>query len=381
MAYNMKILIVNHHLVNFAGTEVFTLELAKGLKRRGHKVVIYSKFIDKLAPFFDREDIKFTNNLSLLKEEFDIAHVHHNISAIEVRNAFPHLPIFYLSHGTINFLEQPPQIDVNISRYGAVSPYIKNKLHKQGIPLHRIDIVNNIVDEKRFKPKRKLHDIPRRALILSAKMDEEKEKIVREACKKLNIKVNAVGGRFGEVAYYGIPYEINKADIVFSIGRGVIESMMCGRIPIVYDIFGGDGMVNEINMDTLKKRNFTGKTYAKNYTVKELIKEMQKYRKEQGEILHQTALKNFSLESQIPIIENIYKKTIAGHTNKKFDKDSLASYINTIKISILYQSQIRPSRLRNQVQNYRQELNEIKSSKFFKLWPLYVQVKNFFKFN
>ena len=43
-----------------------------------------------------------------------------------------------------------------------------------------------------------------------------------------------------------LPVEINEVDIVFSLGRGVIEAMLCGRIPIVFDHLGGDGMVTPI---------------------------------------------------------------------------------------------------------------------------------------
>ena len=85
----MKILVANHHLVNFGGTEIFNLELAKGLKRRGHEVVVYSKFINKLATFLEREELPFVSDLSLIKKRvFDIAHVHHNISAIEIRDVY-----------------------------------------------------------------------------------------------------------------------------------------------------------------------------------------------------------------------------------------------------------------------------------------------------
>lgn len=37
----MKILITNHHLLDYAGSEIYMLNLAKGLKRFGHDIIEY----------------------------------------------------------------------------------------------------------------------------------------------------------------------------------------------------------------------------------------------------------------------------------------------------------------------------------------------------
>jgi hypothetical protein len=42
---------------------------------------------------------------------------HENISAYEVRNQFPRLPLVMWIHGVIPYLEQPPFIDLNISKF------------------------------------------------------------------------------------------------------------------------------------------------------------------------------------------------------------------------------------------------------------------------
>jgi hypothetical protein len=49
----MKILLTNHQLTHFTGTEVFTYTLAKELKRRGHDVTFYSAYIGNLHTLFD----------------------------------------------------------------------------------------------------------------------------------------------------------------------------------------------------------------------------------------------------------------------------------------------------------------------------------------
>lgn len=375
----MKILLTNHHLINFGGTEAFTLELAKGLKQNGHKVVVYSKFIGELAPLLTKEAIPYTSNLSLIQNQnFDLSHVHHNISALEIRNTFPNLPIFYLSHGAAHFLEQPPQLELNIALFGAVSEGIALNMNKSGIPRKKLVVFRNIVNEQHFYPKTAFNSRPKKALILSAKIDEKKETVIRASCKQLAIKATAVGGRFGEVPYRAIAGLIQKADIVFTIGRGVVETMMCGKIPVVFDVFGGDGMVTPDNFALLMRRNFSGKSYKKNYTVRSLVKEIKKYDKNNPAALSRHSFEEFSTARQIPRIERIYKKTIALHKRKKINKAILDTYINTIKASVYYQSRMGKSQLEMEYTRNKDRLDKITSSKFFKLYPLYEEVKKYF---
>lgn len=122
----MKILLTNHQLRHYAGTEVFTYTLAKALKERSHEVWVYSAYIGNIGHLFDRINIPLISDLQKLKEKFDIAHVHHNINAYEVRHYFPTLPIIFMSHGTLPFLEKPPFIDLGISKYLAVSEVVRD---------------------------------------------------------------------------------------------------------------------------------------------------------------------------------------------------------------------------------------------------------------
>ena len=39
--------------------------------------------------------------------------------------------------------------------------------------------------------------------------------------------------------------------------------MLCGRVPIIFDSDGGDGLVNSDNLSELMKKNFSGKHLSK----------------------------------------------------------------------------------------------------------------------
>ncbi|MBK7632428.1 MAG: hypothetical protein IPJ23_17340 [Ignavibacteriales bacterium] len=85
---SLKILITNHHLLKFQGTEVYTLLLSTMLKNLGHQIFVYSKYLGNDVKIkFDEAGIPIVEDLESYQDiEFDIAYIHHNINAIEVRN-------------------------------------------------------------------------------------------------------------------------------------------------------------------------------------------------------------------------------------------------------------------------------------------------------
>ena len=303
----MKILLTNHQLINDNGTEVFVYTLADQLTQQGHQVVVYSPFIGGIREKFDRRGIPVYDDLTRLPDDFHVAHVHHNITAYEVRDRFPSLPILYMAHGIKSTLEHIPQANLAISQFVASSEGIRESMLANGIPADRLALVHNLVDERLFFPGEALPPQPRRALMLSNKVDPQTEAIIREACRQLNIQITFVGARFGRVPNDQIPGMIRASDIVFSLGRGVIESMFCARVPIVFDHEGGDGLVTPQNFSEILKRNFSGKRYLRSFTVQELVDEIGLYRPQYGMQLHALALEEFSAASQTERLLRLYE--------------------------------------------------------------------------
>jgi tetratricopeptide (TPR) repeat protein len=241
-------------------------------------------------------------------ETFDLAHVHHNITAMEVRECFPHLPMLYLAHGILPYLEQPPAIDLQISRFLAVSEEVRDALIAQGIPAERVGILPNIVDSQWFCPSSRIRETPEKALVLSARIDERREQIIRQACSRLGIHAKFIGGRFGEVPPSQLPLHINEADIVFSLGRGVIEAMMCGRIPIIFDYLGGDGMVTAENLVDVMACNFSGRRRRADFSVDDLVSEIRKYKADNGERLRSISLDLFDAQTVTARLITVYSQ-------------------------------------------------------------------------
>lgn len=327
----LKILLTNHHLSGYTGSENLTITLARYLRKKGYDISIYSKFIGECNRSLISERIKLIDNLKEIENEnFDIAHVHHNISAYEVREVFPKLPIIFYSQGILPFLEQPP-LDVGIDRYLAISEEVKTNILNTGIDEKNIFIIRNFIDHSHFEPCHEIKVKPEKALVISRNLDEEKEIIIREACNSAKLDVQFAGGRFGEYNQMELRGKISECDLVFSLGRGAIEAMLIGKAVIVYDYLGGDGMITPENYVEIRKHNFSGRRFRKNFNNVTLLKEIEKYSVENILRLREIVSKNHAAKNVINNLDRIYKDVIQNkNTPIKYDHKLINHFYNVV---------------------------------------------------
>lgn len=319
----MKILLTNHHLLGLAGTETYTYTLAKYLVKNGHQVTIYSHYLGNIKSNFDESGVPITTSLGEIKSQtFDIAHVHHNINAIEIRYHFPVLPIVLQIHGRNHFLEQLPIVDLNISHYLAVTETVVDKLTELKIDPQKISLGRNLIDSKLFRSVKPINDIPQKAVIISAYLPPNTEKIIRESCQQLNISCQFFGGRFKIINQTEIVNQINQSDIVFSLGRGAMEAMFCQRVPIIYDYQGGDGLVTPTNFSKIAKSNFSGLTYSHQYTVQELVAEIKKYQPSFGSRLQILSRDYYDADINTKKLISIYSRIIKSNPKIKISSQA-----------------------------------------------------------
>jgi hypothetical protein len=317
----MKILMTNHQLMGYAGTEVFTYTVAKLLIQKGHEVTVYSPFLGETSKLFGEISVPVFDKTADLPDDFDLAHVHHNVTAYEVRQRYPHLPIIYVAHGIKHPLEHLPATDLAVTFWLSTSNGIYNHMMNSGIPADKVMLLRNPVDEGKFSPGEPLPDFPKKALMISNKVDQRTENIIREACKSLGITIQFIGTRFRSVPNEQIPDLIRQHDIVFSLGRGVIETMFCGRVPIVFDAEGGDGMVTPDNFSEIIQHNFSSRRYKLQFTSETLADEIRKYKPEYGTQLRELALQEFSADSQVERLIDVYEKYVGSPVPELSEQD------------------------------------------------------------
>lgn len=372
----MRILLTNHQLAHYAGSELYTLELAKALTRAGHHVVVYSRYIDKLEDDFREAGIELVSSLDQVsRRRFDIAHVHHHINALEVRLAFPQLPIFYLSHGARAFLEHVPAVDVNITKYGAISPRVRKSLITQGVRARDIVMIHNIVDDRLFQMVSPARAQLRRALVLSNTIDPKTLESIRRACRLRGITLLGAGMPFRAIPNRQLPALIESVDVVFTIGRGVVETVICGRLPFVIDFAGADGFLTRANCATLEKHHFNGMASGKRMTAAQIGRELNNYTATEIADLRQRLLARYAPKAGVRELEKIYEATIRDFVARPVPMALVEYIVETVRVTRLHTfSRSELSEIHRHVRQVRTMLSALKRSFLAPLRPSLAQM-------
>lgn len=322
----MNILLATNHLFAFTGSEITLYTITKFLREKGHYVSVFAKYIDpKFAGVFNGMASLCADLREIKGCHYDAAYVQHHTTALEVRHYFPNLPILLASLGVLPFLEQPPIVDLNITRFLAISEEVKANLTRNGIEEGAITIFRNIVDSEKFRPNQEIAETPTSAIIYSYKIDDGKLATILKACGALGIRCRRIGERPGILHQDDVAAQINKSDIVFTLGRGAIEAMMCGKIPIIYDYQGGDGMVTPQNIYELMRCNFSGRLHGIPYTVEQLIDEIKKYNPKYGLTLRNLATELFDANRNVDTLIRILQE----------GRDTFSKNARNVKINMI----------------------------------------------
>jgi len=280
----MKIVLTNHALDYYGGSETFTYALACELQRLGHDIICFSPRVGTLAEHLSRQGIRVTSDLRLAPDGVDVIHAHHRYESLLTFARYPCTPMVLVCHGILPWQEQPLRSRLNIHRYVAVSEEVREHLvHHHRIPDGQVVIIRNGIDLDRFASRSLIAPQPRRALVVSNYMLDAMRAQIRRVCGRLGITVNEVG-RHRPI--WHVEDDINQADIVFALGRSALEAMACKRAVIVYDYNGGDGLVTPQRFSLLRQRNFSGRTHGHHYTDDELAREIIAYDPAIPEELH-----------------------------------------------------------------------------------------------
>src|SRR5260370_19650185 len=106
----MRILMTQRELIHRAGSELFTIEVAAELGKRGHQVAV---FCPRFGPP-DLQNIMYSagvwirSRLSEIPWVPDIIHGQHHLQAIAAIGYFLKVPAIYYWHGFFPWVEQPP---------------------------------------------------------------------------------------------------------------------------------------------------------------------------------------------------------------------------------------------------------------------------------
>jgi len=271
----------NWRVTWFSGSDTYLYTLSKELKKRGHKVVLFTEYAGLASRFFLKEGIEVWNNLPeknqfelKTEEEFDVIHGHHNSTLKIVDTRYPDVPKLFVCHGVLPNQETPPE-GVEISKYIAVSQETKEERMKKQFNIDA-EIIPNPIDLERFYPLKnfKFRKNKLRIVIISNYFGSQWDaKELIQAVENLGAELNVIGSG-GIMTNNPAPY-VQQADIVISLGRGILEGMACGKPVIIGDYNGWDGpIIDEKSYDEIKINNFSGRRYQKHLTSEQVEQEI-----------------------------------------------------------------------------------------------------------
>ena len=255
----MKILITNNHLTNVGGTETWVKTVADELKRRGHEVHLMTSYIGKFAEGLDYLILwEFVDN-------YDLILCNHTTQLERIKTD---TPIIFTSHSFFIDIEQPIK---GADAYVAVIEEIAEK-QKEFNPT----VIRNGIDLEKFKSTTPINKELKTVLYLSHPWNKKALPIIKEACKDYELITI-------EQETNNVETLINKADLVITLGRGILESLACGRNVISADwrswmqSFSGGGVVTKDNFNKLKTHAFSGRNKPIEFTAERLKQELEKY--------------------------------------------------------------------------------------------------------
>jgi hypothetical protein len=287
----MRILLGNQTLALLAGSETWTSTLARALKAMGHEVTCFSPALGVISAKLENDGIRCIDDVgsssgakpfSIVLEpaapsDFDfIISNHHDITTI-LRDRFPSKTIVSTIHGVLHTTQGPrgetliapehPAIG-KADIYVAVSEEVQAKLMADyGI---KSVIIRNFFDLEAFLPVRTPSEgRPKQFLVNTnyAGRDDREIKLIKEVAAHYGARVAAVGQNFTQTD--DVRRAIEDADVVFGMGRSVLEGVAMGRLGIVHGRWGTGGVVNEKNIDVLRACNFSGRNSGGDFWTKE----------------------------------------------------------------------------------------------------------------
>ena len=281
----MKVLIGCLNFQTLTGSELSTLETAKGLSKFCDVSIISSAVGSKFELICKQHGIKtykmseppgykmgdgkwgfnepdgfkssVVNALYQIGDaKFDIIHANHKPITEQLLKLYPGTNFVNIVRSEIIELEEPI-IDKRIKKYIAIRPSIKDYMvEKFGISENDIEVIYNAFDDKRFRVNDQPSGTDKRVTLFVGSMDYLRQNTVLDLVEKCgnankelwlvgrdsNDWASKLGQDYSHVKYFPPTDKIEefyyKCDETAGIllGRTTIEGFLCGKPGLIYDV-------------------------------------------------------------------------------------------------------------------------------------------------
>ncbi|YAF97657.1 MAG: hypothetical protein AB3A66_08375 [Nodularia sp. CChRGM 3473] len=366
-----KILLTNHHLIYYAGSELVTLDLATEFQRRGWNVTVATfRFGGDIEKNFNERGIKVVNvlnkPLSESEAEFDIVWSHHYpvlikcliedsvktkcliLSSLSPYEPLEAIPFFHsLTELVLCNSEETKQ---EIQNYISCNEE-KLFVFKNSVPSNWFDILQD-------KFNASLKNI---AVISNHPPAEILDAI--EILKSKGIVTDLIGlsGKFQLVS----ADLLSAYDAVITIGRTVQHSMSLSIPIFCYDHFGGPGWLTPDNFQRAEWFNYSGRCCYQRFTSEQIVDHLiQGFHESKKYIsfFKNYAIENYSLTKNIDaVLTYISHKKTEGKDYIDFSSKRVIGKVGHVYRRILNERetlQVELERSQSQLQQRQTELEQ-----------------------
>lgn len=219
------------------GSEIYTYELSRALKKLGHTVTIASSCGGLLQEKAENEGIECVDfpEVESLTPDLIISSHYEPTKLFQRVFTCPIINVIHSENESLWPIERPV---LNCDHYVAVRDSIAQKIVKEGIHPEKISVIGNPIDFDRFNAKDTSSD---KSILFIGPSDHLRKRVIRDlkkVSKEKNLSLKLVGRDQSEPEIWETEKYTKKCEMVASIyvGRTAIEGWACGKAAIIYDI-------------------------------------------------------------------------------------------------------------------------------------------------
>jgi hypothetical protein len=308
----MRIALANVILCGRTGTEVVTMDLARGLSQRGHQLFIFAPEIGKSGREFVAEGYQVIDDLVQAPFEPEIVHGNHNVPLVQALIRFPRSRGVFVSHDATLWQNSAPDMS-RIREFVAVDRLNRERIERELVRVAgSVHLIHNAVDLQRFKTRCSLPNHPRKALILTK--NQPHIKAIQAACARFGLDCELLG-KAVEQEVSDLPQRLQHYDVVFATARMAIEAMAVGCAVVVCDARGLAGMVTSRNVAHWREDNFGLRILTKVVEQDSVFDELKLYDATDAAKVSAFIRDNNGLQGALDRYESVYQLALApGHS-------------------------------------------------------------------
>lgn len=251
----MRIVLSLHDFSGFAGTETYTLSVARELQDLGHETIIHAPTLGPIADAAREQGIPVVDRSEALPATADGVLAQDSGTAFTMAARFPDAVRLQVVHSDYHALQSPPQLDGVCAAVVVMNDRVRRRVEALA---HHPPVIRlrQPVDLKRFGVRGGHERRTHRALLLGNYLRGPVAEMVTDACRTAGFEPVQAGVHATPSA---TPERlVADADLVIGLGRCVIEAMAGRRAAYVFGIAGGDGWVTADRYAELEADGFGG---------------------------------------------------------------------------------------------------------------------------